>query len=148
MRLSTRSPSSASPTSRCRRRPNACGAPFTATATPLAPAQPGEAVGAPVFAANPVMHEEEAVGVVFLLDGQQSRIVRAPIGGLPVGLEEVAFGKIRARPRCHAFQLVHRFADRASISAIHLEVRPMTRNPGKSGSQRLRAGAAMILGVS
>src|SRR5947207_7829803 len=66
--------------------------------------------------------------------------------GLPIALEEIAFGKITARSRRHAFQLAHRFADRASLSTIDLEVRLMTGEPGKSrrvfaGDDREREGA-------
>src|SRR6516164_6073455 len=50
---------------------------------------PGESVGAPVLAAHPVVEEEEAVGVVFLLDALKARIVVAPEGVLPVRLEVV-----------------------------------------------------------
>src|SRR5262249_32636528 len=38
-------------------------------------AQPGKSVSAPLVAANAVMDEEEAVGIVFLLHGGQPEIV-------------------------------------------------------------------------
>ena len=51
----------------------------------------GEAVHAPVFAADAVVDGEDAVGVVALLDAQKTRVVRAPEGLLPIGLEVIAF---------------------------------------------------------
>src|ERR1700751_455108 len=133
-----RSPSSASPTSKCPPPPSASGARSPATATPLTRAQPGEAVGAPFFAADPVMREEEPVRVVFLLDRQQSRIVWAPIRGLPLLLEEVALCEIGTSPRRDLFELAHRFADPASITAIQIEVWLVTGKPGES--RRVFAG--------
>lgn len=41
-------------------------------------AHPGEAVGTPVFAANAMMGEEQAIAIVFLLDGEQPVVVRSP----------------------------------------------------------------------
>lgn len=53
-------------------------------------------MGAPLFAADAVMHEKEAVQIVFFLDVEQSRIVRPPIIALPIAREEAVFGDMRA----------------------------------------------------
>src|SRR5271156_3831046 len=58
--------------------------------------RPGETVGAPGFATNAMMHEEQPVGIVFLFDLAQPWVIRAPVRFLPGGVEEIAFGEIGA----------------------------------------------------
>src|ERR1700733_5812993 len=61
-----------------------------------AAARPRKAVGAPVLAAYSLMNEEQAVRIVPLLRGGQSRIVGAPERVPPVPLEVIAFRQIRS----------------------------------------------------
>ena len=68
--------------------------------------QPGEAIGAPFFAADAVVDDEKTRGVVFLLDREQLRIVGGPVGALPFALEEAAFRDITALVRRHFSQFV------------------------------------------
>ena len=53
-----------------------------------------KAIGAPAFAAHPVMHGEEAVGIVLMLHGKQPRIIRAPKGLSPRLVKEIASARI------------------------------------------------------
>ena len=49
-----------------------------------------EAILAPVFAADAVMHEEQARRIVTPLDLQQALVIRPPIRALPLRLEQAA----------------------------------------------------------
>ena len=53
------------------------------------------------------MGEEEAVGVVFPFDLCESCVVRAPVGLLKVGLEEVAFGDVGSTVGGDGAEFVH-----------------------------------------
>ena len=57
-----------------------------------------ESVSAPVFAADAMMHSEQAVRVVAPLDIGEARVVRTPEGLLPVLLEIVALVEVGAGP--------------------------------------------------
>src|SRR5580765_5934811 len=96
-----------------------------------APRHPSKAVGAPLFAADPVMGEKEARRVVRLLDAEQSWIVRTPIGFLPFAGKEAAFRHVGARVGCHFLELVHGRDDLSGISACRNEIRLMTAEAGK-----------------
>src|SRR5205809_651031 len=64
-----------------------------------------ESVGAPVFAADAVVHEEEAIRIVFVLDRAQLRVIPAPERLLPARIEVVALRDIRSRSRRNFAQL-------------------------------------------
>src|SRR5262245_10291103 len=53
-------------------------------------------VGAPVLAADAVVHREETIGVVALLDLSEALVVRTPKCLLPIGLKVVAFVDVGA----------------------------------------------------
>src|SRR5580658_6161063 len=69
---------------------------------------PRKSVRAPAFAADAVMDEEEALGIVFVLDRAQPRVVLAPEGVLPVRLEKVGFPDIGADAGQELADFVHR----------------------------------------
>src|SRR4030095_8196970 len=79
--------------------------------------QAREPVRAPALAPHPVMDEEEPVGVVALLDREEARVVRAPVGLLPGFLEEVALGHVRACGGRYPPDLPHRALDRGGARA-------------------------------
>src|SRR5262249_2350117 len=99
----------------------------------LAGAEPGKAVGAPFLAANALMDEEEAVGIVFLLHGGQPRIVRPPKRSPPLGLEEIAFRDVRARFVDHFEKRVHRFRYGAGGAVGRLRIGFVTSDAGIRG---------------
>src|SRR6516225_2192462 len=76
---------------------------------------PGESVGAPVLAAHAVMEEEEAVGVVFLLNALKAPVVVAPEGVLPVRLEVVRLPDVGGGARHEFAQFAHRCGDGRSV---------------------------------
>jgi hypothetical protein len=58
-----------------------------------------KSIRAPILAADAVVEEEEAAGIVFVLDGAKPSVVLAPEGVLPIWLEEVGLPHIRADAR-------------------------------------------------
>ena len=56
----------------------------------LALRQALEAIPAPAFAAHAIVNEEQAIRIIFRLDGGKARVVRAPIGILPVDVTNTA----------------------------------------------------------
>src|SRR5260370_25078708 len=85
-----------------------------------------EAVVAPALAAHPVMHEEEAVRIVFVLHGEQPRVVRSPERFTPRLVKEIAFRHIGADARQHLPDLVHRLLDHFYMTASGREIRLAT----------------------
>src|SRR5262245_10206074 len=83
----------------------------------LALSHPRKTIGAPAFAADAVMHDEQAVRIVLRLHRAEPRAVLAPEGGLPVLLEEIALGEIGAAGLQPAADLVHRPPDRPRLTA-------------------------------
>ena len=76
--------------------------------------QLGEAIRAPPFAANAVMHEEESIGVVAALYCREARIVRGP--NRPAANQaERSRSRIRTRP-AHARQ--------RTVLSSHAQLRP------------------------
>src|SRR4029453_2527568 len=61
--------------------------------------QSRESVGTPLFTADAMVHKEQAVGIIFLLDGAQLRIIRSPVSLLPGIIEVVALRNIRTSIR-------------------------------------------------
>ena len=84
--------------------------------------EPGKAVGAPLFRADSVVHEEEAVGVVFLFEFGKTGVVGTPVGLLKVGLEEVAFGNVCSAVGGYGAES---FMQRCTVSAA---LRPFARS--------------------
>src|SRR5471032_1746676 len=99
---------------------------------------PGEAVGAPVVAADPVMDEEQPLGIVFLLHHAQTAVVAAPIGRLPVLLEVARFGDIGAVVGRELRHLGQRRADGGGLALGPGEIGLVTRDAGKG--RRTRGG--------
>src|SRR5580704_7353017 len=62
----------------------------------LPPAQTDKPNFAPFLAADAVADKEQAVRIIALLDGEQPRIIRAPIGPLPVSLKITALRDVSA----------------------------------------------------
>src|SRR4029077_12378613 len=87
----------------------------------------GEAVGAPLFRADSVVHEEQAVRVVSPLDWLQAWLVVAEVGLLPVPVEVIAFGDVRAGLGCDFAQLVGRQLDRRGGLVRRLEIHRLRR---------------------
>src|SRR5215470_8040779 len=92
----------------------------------LPPGHSGEAVGAPRLGAHAVMHEEEAGRVILLLDAEQPRIVRAPVGVLPLSLEEAAFRDVGSGMGDDPLELIHGVDDPPRIPASISKVRLVT----------------------
>ena len=70
-----------------------------------------------MLAADTVVDEEEAGGVVRLFHRGQTGVIRAPEGLLPLALEEIALRDVRSRLGSRRRQLVHRPADSARVPA-------------------------------
>jgi len=103
----------------------------------------GKSVRTPVLAADPMVNEEKAVGVVASLDLSEARIVRPPKCGLPVRLEIVAFVNVGARGGRRPAQGSHRLVDESATRAGRGEIRRghagvgrqlLTRNDGERES--------------
>src|SRR5713101_3623204 len=58
-----------------------------------------EAVRAPLFRANSIMDEEQAVRIVFSFDFSEARVAAPPVRMLPSVLEKIALTDIRSRVR-------------------------------------------------
>ena len=102
--------------------------------------QPGESVRRPVLAADAVVHEEEAVGIVAALRRQQSLVVPAPERALPVALEEVGLGHVGPAPGATAS------SDSIARSTASASLRATSRSgswPGMPGSAGSRSAATM-----
>src|SRR5579872_2492042 len=76
-----------------------------------------KSVGAPAFAADAMMNVEEAVGIVFLLDGAEPRVMAAPIGLLPIRLEEIALPYIGGGAWNELAQFAHRLGDGSGVAS-------------------------------
>ena len=83
------------------------------------------------FAADAMVDGEEAVGIEATLDAGKARVVRAPEGVLPIGLEVVAFVDIGTGLRRGGAQRGHGGlnAERATPAAT----RSGAGKPGKAG---------------
>src|SRR5580704_8180815 len=95
--------------------------------------RPGKTVGAPGLAADAMMHEEQPVGVVFLFDLTQPRVVRAPIGILTGRVEKIAFGEIGAARRGEFAEFVDGLGD---LGGLLPRGRQIWLVPGKAGIGR------------
>src|SRR5713226_7845839 len=84
---------------------------------------PRKSVGAPFVAADAMMGKEQAVRIVALLDRSQAIEVRAPIGLLPVGLEEVRLRQIGTRSRRDLQEFIDGLANGAGSGARGGQVR-------------------------
>src|ERR1700691_3053061 len=62
---------------------------------------------APIFTADAVMDEEQALRIILALDFQQPRIIRSPESSLPINLEIITLGNVRARARSDLGKLLH-----------------------------------------
>src|SRR5581483_9116666 len=98
-----------------------------------------EPVSTPALAADPVMHEEKAGRIVFLLDGEESLIVGTPVSALPVAEKVVAFRHIRSGVLSKAAKFRHRPADRIGVPARDCKIRMMAGDGGECG-RSLAAG--------
>src|ERR1700677_37312 len=78
--------------------------------------QTRESIGAPVLAADPVMEEEEAVRIVFILDREKPCVVFAPERLLPMRLEVICLPHIGANARQELADCVHRFIHGLGLS--------------------------------
>jgi hypothetical protein len=76
-----------------------------------------EAIGAPVFAADAVMDEEQTGGIVLGFHSAQPRIIRPPEGDLPVAFEKIALRDVGARIRYQFAQFRAGLADGDSMVA-------------------------------
>ena len=92
-----------------------------------------EPVRAPVFAADAVMEEEEAIRIVFVLDRAKPRVVLAPEGVLPVRLEEIGFPDVGADAGQELADFVHRFVHGLSLALRDRRVRLMAGYAGIGG---------------
>src|SRR5271163_1238912 len=95
------------------------------------PDDPRETVGAPFFAADAVVDDEKAAGIVFLFDGEQLRVVFAPICSLPFGFEKAAFRDIGAGVRRHLAQFRGGRADRVRLLSPGVEIGFVARKTGE-----------------
>src|SRR5580704_7957131 len=75
-------------------------------ADPSAAWQSCETVGTPLFAADPVMNEEQPGGIIFLLHFCKFRIVRTPKRRLPSVVKEISLRDIGSSDRCDRTQLI------------------------------------------
>ena len=76
------------------------------------------------------MHEEEAVGIVPVLHGEQPRVVRSPKRFPPRLVKEIAVRHIGADARQHLPDLFHCLLDRFSMAVSGQEVRLVIGNAG------------------
>src|SRR5260370_503979 len=106
---------------------------------PQSSVQPRKPIRAPVFAADAVVDEEEAGGIVFVLDRAEPRIIFAPKGVLPIRLEEVGFPDIGADAGQKLADFVHSPVGGLSLALRDRRVRLMSGNAGIGG---LLEGAA------
>lgn len=90
--------------------------------------QPAEAIGTPLFTAYAVMHEKQAIRIVFLFDGSEPWIIRAPEGLLPGGFEEIAFRDVRGVLGRNFAQGAHGFGNRVRMTARARQVGFVARN--------------------
>src|SRR5579863_8027306 len=89
-----------------------------------------EAVAAPLLGTDPVVHDEQSVWVVFLLDLQQPWIVVAPVRLLKSFLEVVALAAVRAAVRSNLAQFS---THRSMRSADYLPLSSCGSCPGIPG---------------
>src|SRR5208283_2293409 len=94
---------------------------------------PREPVRAPVFAADAVMEEEEALGIVFVLYRAKPRVIFAPEGVLPIRLEKVGFPDIRSGAGQELADFVHRLLGGSSLALSGRRIRLMSGNAGIGG---------------
>src|SRR6202522_4477331 len=99
--------------------------------------QTRESIGAPVLAADTVMQEEEAVGIIFLLDGEKPGVVFAPERLLPMRLEIIGLPYIGANARQELADCVHRFVHSLGLGPRGRRVRLMAGNAGISGRSEI-----------
>src|SRR5277367_5836513 len=104
-----------------------------ASQVPPSSVHPRKSVRAPVFAADAVMEEEEAFGIVFVLDRPQPRVILAPERILPVWLEKVGLPHIRADAGQELADFVHRQVHRVELASCGLRIRLMAGNAGIGG---------------
>src|SRR6516225_4673515 len=92
----------------------------------------GEPVGAPALAADAVVEEEEALGIVFVLDRAKACVVLAPESLLPIRLEEVGLPHIGADARQEFADFIHRcvYGRRLSLRVRHVRFMPWNARIG------------------
>src|SRR5271155_3602312 len=95
--------------------------------------QTGESIRAPAFAADAVVDEEETLGIVFVLDRAQPRVIFTPEGVLPVRLEEVGFPDIGADAGQELAYFVHGLVHGIELTPRRRRVGLMSGNAGIGG---------------
>ena len=93
----------------------------------LASWQSCETVGAPLFATDPVMNEEQPGGIIFLLHFRKFRIIRTPKRRLPSVVKEIALRDIGSCDRRDRTQLICGGGNGNCRLATGCEVRLMAR---------------------
>ena len=109
--------------------------------TSLGSGRSREAVGAPALAADPVMNEEEAIGIVLVLQREQPRVVRTPEGFAAIPGRRNCPPTHRSRLRHQLPHLVHGPFDRVP----HPRARPRGRARGRGCRDRPAAPAAPLI---
>jgi hypothetical protein len=81
-----------------------------------APERTREAVGAPGLAAHTVVHEKQAVGIVFLFHCAEPSVVRAPERLLPILLKVIGLREVGAAIGNDLAQFDHRRLDPGGVT--------------------------------
>src|SRR6266536_6606984 len=97
----------------------------------MAFSQAREPISTPLFAANALVDEEEAGGIVLLFHSRQPRIIRSPERLRPGTLEEIALRDIGSRLGRHFKQLIHRAVHSAGMPAGDGQIGSIARNSWK-----------------
>src|ERR1700746_2518789 len=92
-----------------------------------------EAVGAPLLGADAIVHDEQPIRVVLLLNPGKARIIGPPVGSLEVFLEVIAFADIGSVIPSDRPQLIPELIDPSRSFPAFGNRRLMTGNSGVTG---------------